>query len=341
MAEDEPISEESRLFEIARLLVEFRYRAEVYWTDADTDPERGSEELEPLAVVVRQLTVAALAGADVMPGHAAGRLGAFVAAVNGFWTNFRSEWPRAARVDKLKRTADVDPEQAYFRDRYMFAGSPLADPAQWGVVQAAADEVAAAAGPGPRGCFKLSALLGGEVWPTFAGGQRGREAESHLAFLAVDFAVEVRQALQSLVQFVPILSGVEVDFRASSSFYAHRQVNDLWRRIEGLLRHPQDAPGYLGLVLDRPAGRVCRAGKCVPLNGTIGWEVLARLVRGGDDFCSRDNLGRAWGAGNYDAPSPEALDQVLTELRQALGPLRIRIRNSRNVGWRLEDASEG
>lgn len=342
MTESLPISTESRLFDIAELLVVLRYRAERYWTNAEFDSGTDSGVLlEPLAVAVRRLLTTVLAAAaSIKPSRAADRLAELAATVEGFWLHFRTEWPREARVNKLREVADVEPERAYYRDQYMFSGSPLADVDHWGKVQAVADSVSKALEPGARASFEISALLGGEVWATFAGGQRARASESDLAYLTVDFEATARQAVRSLAYHVPFVRGLHVNFSSATAFRARQRIIDLWQRTGSLLRNPAGAPGYLGLVLDRPTGQVCRAGRCRPLNGKIRWAVLVRLERSGPEFCSRDALDDVWGAGLHDPPNLATLDQVLADVRKVLRPLGVRIRNSRKIGWRLEDAPD-
>lgn len=349
MAEGTPIPIASRLFEIAELFVVLRCRAELYWTDDQHDPHEGAAALQPLGTAVRKLTTAARAAATVLDQvPAAGRLVAFAEAVERFWAHFIVAWPGQTRSDKLKKVIDVDPELAYDRELYMHRGSPLdmhqcppLPDGHWGHVQVAADHFLAALEPELRECFAVSALLGSEMWPTFTGGQRtrgaDREPNQELAYLTLDFADEVRQAVRRLADHYPALSRIGVDFGNASVFRTMQQINALWKLIGSLLRDPGGAPGYLGLVLDRKGGYVSRHGVRRPLTRKLLWEVLIRLERGGDEWSSRKALALAW----HDAeigPSDATMSTALTDLRKkTLEPLGVTIELKRELGWKLQD----
>lgn len=345
MTQGEPIPIECRLFEIAEFFVELRWRAEHYWVDVMPGPDEGVAALQPLGVVARQLTTAVLAASSALnQSPAAGRLAALAAAVDHFWAHFGTVWPGQTRSDKLNQLANVDPEQAYDRERSMYQGSPLEGDA-WGAVNQAGQQVLAELEAGPRGCFEVSVLLGAEVWPTFTGGQRWRDERLELAYLTVDFAEHVRQRTLGLADYVPVLSRLRVDFSSATVFGATQQINSFWRRVGGLLRDPRGAAGHLGLVLDRSRGRVYRHGQCIPLNRgrRLLWELLVRLERSGAHPCSRETLSGAWGDKPEYRPSQKdtKVDRAISDLRAALRPLGVRINNTRQIGLTLTQDGGG
>ncbi len=325
------ISTASRFFEIAELLVVLRYRAESFWCN-----EPDARGLEVLAVNVRRLTAAITTTAASQPHEIANRLSAFSAAVETFWSHYREEWSGASRHHKLEKGKHIEPEQSYDWENYMYRASPMED-GHWEMIESAASSVLKALEPELRASFEVSKLLGGEVWPTFYNGQRTRDVELELAYLTIDFASAARHAVLALVDHLPFLRGIEVDFKSVSVFRTIQRIDALWRRIGNLLSDPRGAPGYLGLVLNQSACQVSRLGKDQTLGGAMPWGVLRILEHSGSDFCSRDMLGRAWGNALYDAPDLGTLDKVLSDLRKVLTPLGIRIKNRRKLGWRLEE----
>jgi hypothetical protein len=334
-----PIPTASRLFDIAELLVVLRCRAELYWGDEDPNPSQGLAGLQPLGVAVRQLTMAARAASTALqPEPAAGRLDAFAAAVDHFWTHYCAVWPGRTRSEKLEETADFDSEQAFARDLYLYEGSPLQD-GSWGMVQAAADALLPSLEPGPRACFEIGVLLGGEVWPTFTGGQRGRDAQSELAHLTVDFAEQVRQAAWKLGRDVPSVRRLEVDFAAASVMDATRRINALRRQFGDILRNPEGAPGYLGLVLDKQRARVVRGQREIHMVGDVRWGLLMQLERSEDVYCSHDSLAAIWNepTHSFQGSNQDRFYQAILDLRRLLKPLHLIIENARDLGFRLAE----
>ena len=71
------------------------------------------------------------------------------------------------------------------------------------------------------------------------------------------------------------------------------------------------------------------------------FELCTILVQNGPKFVSREQLLRLWPRiGRAEDPENSTIDGAISELRQELRPLRMKITNRRNIGWRLEEDDE-
>jgi hypothetical protein len=220
----------------------------------------------------------------------------------------------------------------------MLQNSPLQD-GHWGDVQSAADEAISILPGELKVAFRISVLLGSEVYATSTAGQLTREVDTARAFLTVDFAATVANEMKEVVEYFPYLVNLKLHVAGTTSLDAVESIDTFWQDIGRLLRDPGNALGYLGLVLDRPHGRVCRNGQCEPLTRPLLWRLLVRLERSGSYPCERATLMMAWGNMPHEHPQDETLDRAISDLRPVLVKLGIRIPNTRKNGLRLEEIS--
>lgn len=215
------------VYELADNLTKLWCYAERNWCGAVPNETSVPEVVDVHVGRVRQLT------GDLVQDKICVALAKSLQSVTGAaWEQYQSEW-QSAEHRKALRDPDqaIEPEFAYEHEQALLRLSPLAGRA-WAALKQVTRKLRVALPLALRNCFKLSALLAGELYPT---DERDRRLErmrmTDLRYLTVTVNRKLRQLLNKLAQDFPQLEGLDCDISGETETGARKKLGRLHQAI--------------------------------------------------------------------------------------------------------------